>query len=69
MDDAEADLGREKRVNLAHEADFALGAMQVRPSSREVVLDGKSQILQPRVMQVLVALGRRSGESSRATIW
>ena len=36
--------------------------MQVRPSSREVVLDGKSQILQPRVMQVLVALGRRSGE-------
>jgi TolB-like protein/DNA-binding winged helix-turn-helix (wHTH) protein len=36
--------------------------MQVRAASREVVIAGMPQTLQPRVMQVLVALARRRGE-------
>jgi len=49
-------------IDLAREARFSLGAVEVRPSTREVVSDGQSQILEPRIMQVLVALARRRGE-------
>jgi TolB-like protein len=50
------------RIELAREVDFALGPMQVSPSAREVVIAGMRQVLQPRVMQVLVALAQRKGE-------
>jgi DNA-binding winged helix-turn-helix (wHTH) protein len=43
-------------VNLAWEADFCLGALDVSPSSREVTRAGWTESLEPRVMQVLVAL-------------
>src|SRR5262245_47064948 len=47
-------------VDLAQEPDFALGPLQVRPSSREVLpAAGEREVLEPRVMQVLVALARR----------
>ena len=47
-------------VDLAQEPDFALGPLQVRPSSREVLTAaGEREVLEPRVMQVLVALARR----------
>src|SRR5262245_17645636 len=47
-------------VDLAQEPDFALGSLQVRPSSREVLpAAGDREVLEPRVMQVLVALARR----------
>lgn len=50
------------RVDLAHEAAFALGRLAVRPSTREVVCDdGTVEVLEPRVMQVLVALHRAGG--------
>ena len=49
-------------VDLAREPDFALGALQVRPSSRRVICDGREEAVQPRVMQVLVALARARGE-------
>jgi adenylate cyclase len=49
-------------IELSHEADFPLGPLTVRPSSREVVAGGRSQVLEPRIMQVLVALARRRGE-------
>ncbi|HLZ83069.1 MAG TPA: winged helix-turn-helix domain-containing protein [Caulobacteraceae bacterium] len=49
-------------VDLAHEAPFELGDLAVRPSVREVVASGKAQILEPRVMQVLVALARDGGQ-------
>ena len=50
------------RIDLAREADFAVGPMQVRPSRREVEADGVTRVLQRRVMQVLVALAHPSGE-------
>lgn len=49
-------------VDLAHEPDFTLAGLQVRPSLREVVDDGEREVLEPRVMQVLVALARRRGQ-------
>src|SRR6185436_555770 len=46
-------------VDLAQEPDFTLGSLQVRPSLREVSAAGEREVLEPRVMQVLVALARR----------
>lgn len=46
---------------LAHERDFAVGAMMFRPSLCEAELDGKVQHLEPRVALVLVALGQAEG--------
>ena len=48
-------------VNLAREADFVLGAMAVSPSSREVAKGDWREALEPRVMQVLVALHQAQG--------
>jgi len=45
-------------IRLAREPDFRLGAMTIRPSLCEVLIRGRRQRLQPRVMQVLVALAR-----------
>ena len=56
-----ADL-RMKPINLAHEAAFGLGAVEVSPASREVVFGERRETLEPRVMQVLVALARQRGE-------
>lgn len=56
-----ADSGSE-RVDLAMEADFRLGGLQVQPSTRQVGRDGAPETLEPRVMQVLVALARRQGQ-------
>ena len=49
------------RIDLAHAADFTLGPLTVRPSTREVDRDGAIEVLEPRVMQVLVALARAGG--------
>jgi TolB-like protein/DNA-binding winged helix-turn-helix (wHTH) protein len=49
-------------IDLASEADFTLGKIRVRPSLREVECAGDKETLEPRVMQVLVALARRRGE-------
>jgi DNA-binding winged helix-turn-helix (wHTH) protein/TolB-like protein len=49
-------------VDLAREADFRIGALEVRPSTREVVAGEAREVLEPRVMQVLTALARRRGE-------
>ena len=49
-------------VDLAREPAFTLGAMEVRPATREVVAGGLQEVIEPRVMQVLVALARRRGE-------
>jgi len=48
-------------IDLAHEADFLLGGLSVSPSSREVTRGGEREALEPRVMQVLVALHRAQG--------
>jgi DNA-binding winged helix-turn-helix (wHTH) protein len=49
-------------IDLAHESDFTLGEAMVRPATREVIGTERREVLQPRVMQVLVALAGRSGE-------
>jgi adenylate cyclase len=53
---------RSAPIDLARESDLSLGSALVRPSSSEVVAAGQTIRLQPRVMQVLVALARADGE-------
>jgi DNA-binding winged helix-turn-helix (wHTH) protein/tetratricopeptide (TPR) repeat protein len=49
-------------IILAHASEFRLGAVAVRPALRQVsAADGREEILEPRVMQVLVALTRADG--------
>lgn len=51
------------RVELAHEPDFILGRLTVSPSRREVVRDdGEREVIEHRVMQVLVALSKAEGD-------
>ena len=50
------------RIVLAREKPFRLGAVEVRPAAREVIWPAGRERLQPRVMQVLVALARARGE-------
>ncbi len=47
-------------IDLAKEKDFQLGAAVVRPSTREIALGSDIEVLEPRVMQVLVALAQNS---------
>ncbi len=49
-------------MDLAGEPDFTLGDLQIQPSSREVVTSGSREVLEPRVMQVLVVLARRRSQ-------
>lgn len=44
------------------EPDFRLGPLRVRPISNEIVAERCVEVLEPRVMQVLVELARRRGE-------
>jgi hypothetical protein len=48
-------------IDLARTPDFALGSLQVSPSAREVARAGWKDSLEPRVMQVLVALPQADG--------
>ena len=49
-------------IELAHAPAFILGGLEVRPATLEVLARGRREVLQPRVMQVLVALAGRCGE-------
>jgi len=49
-------------IELAHCPPFRAGAAEVRPATREVVLPDRREVLEPRVMQVLVALVEAGGE-------
>ena len=50
------------KVERAHEPDFNLGRLTVSPSRREVVRDdGEREVIEHRVMQVLIALSRAEG--------
>jgi TolB-like protein/DNA-binding winged helix-turn-helix (wHTH) protein len=48
-------------IRLSAETDFALGDLQIRPSVREAICGGRLQHVEPRVMQVLVALVHAAG--------
>ncbi len=45
-------------VELSREPDFMLGAMTVRPSASEIVVDELARRVEPRAMQALVALAQ-----------
>lgn len=47
---------------LAHSAPFLVGALEVRPPTREVIGPGGREVIEPRIMQVLVALHDAGGE-------
>ena len=50
------------RVELAHEPDFVLGRLTVSPSRRELVRDdGERELIEHRMMRVLVALSKAQG--------
>jgi adenylate cyclase len=48
-------------IDLAHEPDFRLGALEIAPSTREVRSPRGSETVEPRVMQALVCLARADG--------
>jgi adenylate cyclase len=54
--------GARRRIVLAHEAPIRFGALSIEPALRRVAHeDGREAIVEPRVMQVLVALVRAGG--------
>jgi DNA-binding winged helix-turn-helix (wHTH) protein/tetratricopeptide (TPR) repeat protein len=53
---------RGERIDLARAPPFRLGALQVTPALRQVARGEASQTLEPRVMQVLVALAGADGD-------
>ncbi len=61
MIDAEPAMAS-RPVVLAREPDFRLGALLIRPSLREACAGPRRQMLEPRVMQVLVVLARMDGQ-------
>lgn len=48
-------------IRLAREPAFRLGGIEVLPATRQIVRNGVSETLEPRVMQVLVALAQAEG--------
>ena len=61
---ADGDLSprRAAPIVLAHAASFEIGALKVVPAKREVIGPNSREVIEPRVMQVLVALYRASPE-------
>jgi TolB-like protein len=49
-------------IDLARAEPFGLAGAQVRPPTRELICGERREMVEPRVMQVLVALARRRGE-------
>ncbi len=49
------------RIDLAQAESFSLGPLSVEPATRLVSLNRDSRVLEPRVMQVLVALAEAGG--------
>lgn len=56
-------LALHRRVDLAVEPPFQLGALLITPASLEVRCRASTETLEPRVMQVLVALHRARGQA------
>lgn len=51
--------GRNGRIRLAHERSIRLGPLTVEPALRRIAHDGgREELVEPRVMQVLIALAR-----------
>ncbi|MBA2467541.1 MAG: winged helix-turn-helix domain-containing protein [Sphingomonas sp.] len=50
-----------RQIVLAHEAPFRIGDVSVEPPTRQMACGERSETIEPRVMQVLVVLGRAHG--------
>jgi Tol biopolymer transport system component/DNA-binding winged helix-turn-helix (wHTH) protein len=50
-----------RTIDLADEVPFRLGALAIDPPARQVVAGAQNRTIEPRVMQVLVALARAEG--------
>src|SRR5579862_2665931 len=61
MNDVFASARGREPIRLSEIGDFSLGELRVRPSLREVERGGSREQLEPRVMQVLVALAATEG--------
>lgn len=48
-------------IRLSREEPFRLGAVEVHPATRQILLNGHSETLEPRIMQVLVAFAQADG--------
>lgn len=57
----DAPVAQPKPIVLAHEAPFTIGDLTVRPETCELSGNGGNRVLEPRVMQVLVALYQADG--------
>jgi TolB-like protein/DNA-binding winged helix-turn-helix (wHTH) protein len=51
----------EGAIDIAHVAPFRLGRLEIRPSVRQVGVDGRELTVEPRVLQVLIALAEADG--------
>ena len=49
------------QIVLAHEPPFTIGDLRIDPSTRQIESRDRRETLEPRVMQVLVALARANG--------
>jgi TolB-like protein len=63
MNDALAALALGRRIDLTREPDLAAGGLEIRPTACEVIVGDRTIRLQPRVMQVLIALARAEGRA------
>jgi TolB-like protein/DNA-binding winged helix-turn-helix (wHTH) protein/tetratricopeptide (TPR) repeat protein len=61
MNQLSRSTSRPEPIRLSEEPDFVIGSIEVRPSLREVRSGATREQLEPRVMQVLVALARADG--------
>jgi Tol biopolymer transport system component/DNA-binding winged helix-turn-helix (wHTH) protein len=69
MNDAIAAIALGRRIDLTRQPDFSIAGVLVRPTACEVTAGGRRIRLQPRVMQVLVALARAADQPvSRETL-
>ena len=62
MNETQSSAGIPEPIEVSREPEFTLGSLKVRPPLLEVSASGLRQTLQLRVMQVLIALARRTGE-------
>jgi len=58
---AEGHSRERANINLARIPPFCLNSLKIMPATRQIELGGKSETLEPRIMQVLVALWQAQG--------
>lgn len=55
-------MSGQSAIDLSRTEPFSIGPLGLRPAGRELVLGDQREVLEPRVMQVLLALAREAGE-------